>query len=435
MMFTKTLTLYLLTLSTATALASPEVPGAKQTQPIALVGGTVHTVSGETIENATILFEQGKIVAVGKQVSLRQGVQIIQIPGKHVFPGMLDAYTNMGLVEINAVRASDDEQEVGNFNPNVRAEVAVNPDSEIIPTTRSNGVLLCLSAPSGGLVSGRSAVLQLDGWTYEDLTIHAGAGLHVNWPSMALVNDWWVSASAKDQIASREKALLDLTDKFDMARRYDAARSQNPDTLIDVKWESMRDILAGNVPLIVTANNANQIQAAVAFAVRQKVKLIINGGYDAIYCADLLKKHAVPVILGGVYRTPRRTDDFYDLPYEMPAILNRLGVQFCISSDGRFGASMSRNLPFHAGTAAAYGLPVDEAVKAVTLYPAQILGVDKQVGSLEVGKDATLVITDGHLLEIATQVEQTYVQGRRVDMSDRHKRLWNKYQQRYQPAK
>ena len=167
-----------------------------------------------------------------------------------------------------------------------------------------------------------------------------------------------------------------------MARRYDTARSQNPDTLIDVKWESMRDILAGNVPLIVTANNANQIQAAVAFAVRQKVKLIINGGYDAIYCADLLKKHDVPVILGGVYRTPRRTDDFYDLPYEMPAILNRLGVQFCISSDGRFGASMSRNLPFHAGTAAAYGLPVDEAVKAVTLYPAQILGVDKQVGHL-----------------------------------------------------
>jgi len=435
MMFIKTLTLCLLTLSTVTALASPEVPGAKQTRPIALVGGTVHTVSGETIENATILFEQGKIVAVGKQVSLRQGVQIIQIPGKHVFPGMLDAYTNMGLVEINAVRASDDEQEVGNFNPNVRAEVAVNPDSEIIPTTRSNGVLLCLSAPSGGVVSGRSAVLQLDGWTYEDLTVHAAAGLHVNWPSMALVNDWWVTASAKDQIASREKALLDLTDKFDMARRYDTARSQNPDTLIDVKWESMRDILAGNVPLIVTANNANQIQAAVAFAVRQKVKLIINGGYDAIYCADLLKKHDVPVILGGVYRTPRRTDDFYDLPYEMPAILNRLGVQFCISSDGRFGASMSRNLPFHAGTAAAYGLPVDEAVKAVTLYPAQILGVDKQVGSLEVGKDATLVITDGHLLEIATQVEQAYVQGRRVDMSDRHKRLWNKYQQRYKPAK
>ena len=430
-MLIRILTSIALVAITANLLASPEVPGAKQSHPIALVGGTIHTVSGKTLTNATLLFDNGKITAVGTDFDLPQNCEVIAIKGKHVFPGMLDAYTNMGLVEINAVRASKDENETGTFNPNVRAEVAVNPDSEIIPTTRSNGVLLCLAAPSGGTVSGRSAVLQLDGWTYEDLTIRSAAGLHIKWPLMAVVSDWWVTSSAKEQITSREKALAKLEEQFATARLYDKARQSNPDTLVDMKWESMRAVLAGDVPIIVNADNANQIQSAVAFAVRQKVKLIINGGYDAIYCADLLKKHNVPVILGGVYRSPRRSDDFYDLPYEIPAMLSRLGVRFCISSDGRFGASMSRNLPYHAGTAAAYGLDKNEALKAVTLYPAQILGVADRVGSLDIGKDATLVITDGNILEIATQVEQAYVQGRRVDMSDRHKRLWKKYQQRY----
>lgn len=430
-MLIRILTSIALVAITANLLASPEVPGAKQTHPIALVGGTIHTVSGKTLTKATLLFDNGKITAVGTGFGLPQNCQVISIKGKHVFPGMLDAYTNMGLVEINAVRASRDENETGTFNPNVRAEVAVNPDSEIIPTTRSNGVLLCLAAPSGGTVSGRSAVLQLDGWTYEDLTIRSAAGLHINWPLMAVVSDWSVTSSAKEQIASRENLLAKLEEQFTTARRYNNARQGNPDTLVDMKWESMRAVLAGDVPIIVNANNADQIQSAVAFAVRQKVRLIINGGYDAIYCAELLKKHNVPVILGGVYRTPKRSDDFYDLPYEIPAMLSRLGVQFCISSDGRFGASMSRNLPYHAGTAAAYGLDKNEALKAVTLYPAQILGVADRVGSLDIGKDATLVIANGNILEIATQVEQAYVQGRRVDMSDRHKRLWHKYQQRY----
>ena len=430
-MLIRILTSIALVAITANLLASPEVPGAKQTHPIALVGGTIHTVSGKTLTKATLLFDNGKITAVGTGFGLPQNCQVISIKGKHVFPGMLDAYTNMGLVEINAVRASRDENETGTFNPNVRAEVAVNPDSEIIPTTRSNGVLLCLTAPSGGTVSGRSAVLQLDGWTYEDLTIRSAAGLHINWPLMAVVSDWSVTSSAKEQIASRENLLAKLEEQFTTARRYNNARQDNPDTLVDMKWESMRAVLAGDVPIIVNANNADQIQSAVAFAVRQKVRLIINGGYDAIYCAELLKKHNVPVILGGVYRTPKRSDDFYDLPYEIPAMLSRLGVQFCISSDGRFGASMSRNLPYHAGTAAAYGLDKNEALKAVTLYPAQILGVADRVGSLDIGKDATLVIANGNILEIATQVEQAYIQGRRVDMSDRHKRLWHKYQQRY----
>ena len=416
--------------SSAILAAVPEVPGAKQDRPIALVGGTIHTVSGKNIEAGTLLFIDGKIAAIGQDLALPQGAEVIDVKGKHIFPGLIDANSNMGLVEINAVRATKDERETGDFNPNVKAQVAINPDSEIIPTTRSNGVLLCLTAPSGGTISGQSAVIQLDGWTYEDLTIRPAAGLHVNWPLMASVSDWQLTGSAKDSLKARDKNVRELEEFFNTARRYSEARRNDPAAKVDLKWEAMRDVLSGKIPVIASAENANQIQAAVAFSVRQKVKLIISGGYDAIYCTDLLKKHDIPVILGGVYRTPRRTDDFYDLPYEIPSHLEKAGVRFCIASDGRFGASMVRNLPFHAGTAHAYGLSMEAALRSITLSAAEILGVDEQVGSLEQGKDATLVITDGNVLDIRTQVEAAFIQGRRVDLSDRHKKLYYKYDQR-----
>ncbi|MBT6721974.1 MAG: hypothetical protein HOB20_01960, partial [Planctomycetaceae bacterium] len=191
--------------SSAILAAVPEVPGAKQDRPIALVGGTIHTVSGKNIEAGTLLFIDGKIAAMGQDLPLPQGVEVIDVKGKHIFPGLIDANSNMGLVEINAVRATKDERETGDFNPNVKAHVAINPDSEIIPTTRSNGVLLCLTAPSGGTISGQSAVIQLDGWTYEDLTIRPAAGLHVNWPLMASVSDWQLTGSAKDSLKARDK--------------------------------------------------------------------------------------------------------------------------------------------------------------------------------------------------------------------------------------
>ena len=194
--------------------AVPEVPGAKQDHPIALVGGTIHTVSGKNIEDGTLLFIDGKIAAIGHDLNLPQDVEVIDIKGKHIFPGLIDANSNMGLVEINAVRATKDERETGDFNPNVKAHVAINPDSEIIPTTRSNGVLLCLTAPSGGTISGQSAVIQLDGWTYEDLTIHPAAGLHVNWPLMAPVSDWQLAGSAKDTANARDKNVKELVEFF-----------------------------------------------------------------------------------------------------------------------------------------------------------------------------------------------------------------------------
>ena len=414
------------------ALAAPEVPGAPVKKPIAVVGATIHTVSGKTIENGTLLVRNGKVVAVGSKVNVPAQAITVDAGGKHVYPGLFDAYTDIGLVEINAVRATRDHSETGQINPSVKSWVSVNPDSEIIPVTRSNGVLLALTAPAGGLISGKSAVIQLDGWTFEDLTVKASVGMHVDWPNMSPVIDWESDKSAKDQMAARDRTLRTLRDTFNDARAYQkaqaATRSPAPR---DARWEAMLPVLSRQLPLVVAADDLQQLQAAVAFAAEQNVKLIIYGGYDAPLCAELLKKHDVPVIVGGVYRLPRRRFEHYDTPFTVPARLHEAGVKFCISGSGRFGASAVRNLPYHAAMAVAFGLPADEALKAITLYPAEILGIDQQVGSLEKGKDATFCITDGDPLETPTQIEAAYIQGRRVDLNDRHKRLWKKYEEKY----
>ncbi|MFL2870226.1 MAG: amidohydrolase family protein [Pirellulaceae bacterium] len=416
--------------SSAIALANPEVPGSEQSGPIAIIGGTVHSVSGEAIPNGIVLFDNGKVVKVGTDVKLPDDVKVIDANGKHVYPGLIDAFSNIGLVEINAVRATDDRGEVGLFNPNIKAEIAVNPDSEIIPVTRSNGVLMCLTVPYRGLITGQSACLQLDGWTTEDIALKTSVGMHIKWPTMAPVSDWFVSKSAKEQIAERDKRLRQLEDYFEKARRYDEARAAGEISQLDLRLEAMRQVLSKEVPIIVTANGVQEIQSAVAFASLQDLKLIIFGGHDAPYCIDLLRKHRVPVIVGGVYRLPLRSDDAFDSSYTLCETLRKAGVQYCIASFGRFGGSMARNLPYHAATASAYGLPLSEAVKAVTLYPAQILGIDDRVGSIAPGMDATLVITDGHILDTLSNVEVAFIQGRQVSLNDRHKRLFRKYEER-----
>ncbi|MEX0819176.1 MAG: amidohydrolase family protein [Pirellulaceae bacterium] len=419
-------------LSSKQLVASPEIPGESVSRPLAIVGGTIHPVSGEAIDNATLLVRRGKIVAIGTKVRVPDNAMTIDAAGKHIYPGLFDAYTDMGLVEVNAVRASRDQRETGSINPNVKSWVSVNPDSEIIPVTRANGVLLTLSAPSGGLISGQSGVLQLDGWTWEDLTVRTGVGLHVGWPRMSPSIEWDTDESAKEQLESRDKALGQLRQTFKDARAYETARlAPQSEHAIDLRWEAMLPVLHGDVPLIVDADDIQQIQAAVAFAEQQQVKLIIYGGYDAPLCADLLKKHDIPVIIGGVYRLPRRRSEPYDTPYTIPARLHEAGVRFCISGSGRFGASNVRNLPYHAAMAAAFGLPHDEALKAITSYPAEILGVAERVGTLERRRDATLIITDGDPLETTTQVEAAYIQGREVDLNNRHKRLWKKYEEKY----
>ncbi|MEK6236737.1 MAG: amidohydrolase family protein [Planctomycetales bacterium] len=414
------------------AWCATPIPGATQKHPIALTGGTIHPMTRPAFVG-TLLFDKGRIVAVGADVKTPPGTEIIKVPGKHVYPAMIDSHTQMGLVEIGAVRATRDQAEVGSMNPNVKAQVAVNPDSEMIPVARSNGVALTLTVPTGGTITGTSALLQLDGWSWEDLTLKAPVAMHLDWPRMAPIQAWWMKKSPQEQKKERDETLRKLKDFFDQARHYGQARRAQGDGTkrqeFDARLEAMAPVLAGKIPLIVSADEIRQIQAAVAFASREKVRLILHGGYDAMECVELLRSHDVPVIVGGSHRLPRKRDDAFDEPFTLPKRLHEAGIRFCIAGNG--GASNVRNLPYHAATAAAHGLPVEEALKAVTIYPAKILDAADRVGSLEVGKDATLIVVDGNPLDVRGQVEQEFIQGRRVDLNDKHKTLWNKYREKY----
>ncbi len=412
------------------SFAGPEIPGAPQRRPVALVNATIHPVEGDVIENGVMLFEKGKIVGLGRNLKVPDGTQVMDLKGKHVYPSMIESLSNIGLVEINAVRATRDFEETGDVNPNVRANRAFNPDSELIPVTRSNGVLISVSAPTGHLISGQSAVMQLDGWTFEDMTVKSPAAMHIRWPAMSPTVDWHTDETPAEQIKERNEQLEKLQQVFDDARLYQQARRAGEKQPVDLRLKAMLPVINGETPVMVTANDIRQIQAAVAFAAREKIKLIIYGGYDAMHCAELLKKTKTPVVIGGVYRTPRRRGEAYDSPYTLAARLQKAGVTFCISGAGRFGASNARNLPYHASMAAAHGLPREEALRAITLYPAQILGIANRVGSLSPGKDATFFVSSGDPLETDTQVEMAFVQGRQVDLSDRHKRLYQKYRER-----
>jgi imidazolonepropionase-like amidohydrolase len=391
------------------AIASPA--SAKTT---ALRGGTVHTVSGDIIESATLLFDETKIREIGKHVEVPADATVINCAGQHIYPGLIVAYSQIGLVEVRAVRATVDTEEGGPFNPNALVHKAFNADSEIIPVTRSNGVLLALVAPSGGLLSGQSSLMRMSGWTWEEMLFQPGVGMHCQWPG---------GSSSSDQ-------LRQFTELLSNARAYRRARQENPGgTSFDIRLEAMQPLIERKQPLVVDADYLSDIEAAVAYAEWQKLRLVIVGGYDAPLCADLLKKHEVPVIISAVYRLPLRRSDAYDASYTLPARLHAAGVKFAIACNVQSAYNV-RNLPYNAATAAAYGLPADEALKSITLYPAQILGVADRVGSLEAGKEATLFIASGDPLETSTRVVAAYMAGKPIDLDDRHKRLYDKFRAR-----
>ncbi|MDW8263625.1 MAG: amidohydrolase family protein [Phycisphaerales bacterium] len=413
------------------AAGSDEIPGAPQTVPIAIVDADIFPVSSPPIPGGTIVFDKGRITGVGRQVPIPAGARRIDGRGKRVYPGLFDSISDLGLVEINLVRQTVDLRETGSINPNVRAERAINPDSEHISVTRSNGVLLSLVAPEGGLISGSSAIIQLDGWTWEDLTLRAPAAIHLNWPNMRpQQRRYWMTESPGAQNRARDEQLELIRKTFRDARAYQAARQQDESVPFDSRWDAMVPVLEGRIPLVVHANDLLQIQSAVAFARREKLRIVIAGGYDAVECAELLRESGIPVILTGVHRLPQRRGEPYDAAYTLPRRLHEAQVKFAIAGLDRFNGNY-RNLPYNAATAVAFGLDPAEALAAITLRPAEIFGVADRVGSLEVGKDATLFIADGDILEIPTRVEMAFVQGRELDLNDKQKRLYAKYAEKY----
>ena len=414
------------------ALGSDTIPAQPQTKAIAIKGATIHPVSGPDIANGTIVFENGKITAIGADAAVPPGADVIEANGKHVYPGLINANTVLGLVEIGAVRATVDVEEAGAINSNVRAITSVNPDSELIPVARAAGVLTALSVPEGGIISGQSAVLRLEGWTPEEMTVQSPAAMHLRWPNLTIDRRPRARKSVKDQQKEIEKAQKQIRDAFQIARAYwQTRKNPGPDFKDDLRWDALMPVFDGKLPLFVHASTLAQIQAALAWAKEMQLKIVLVDGDDAWRVAAQLKESDIPVILGPATSLPPRRDDDYDSAWSSAAKLQAAGVRFCIASNGRGAETNERNVGYEAGLAAGYGLPKEEALKAVTLYPAQILGVADRLGSLEQGKAATLIVTNGDPLDFPTQVEIAFIDGRKIDLSNRQTRLRDKYREKY----
>ncbi len=413
---------------TAASLGAQDLlpKAAPQQGPIAVVGGTIHTVSNGTLENGTLLFEGGVITAVlpgaMDTAALPAGTEVIDARDKHLFPGFVCAASILGLTEVGAVDMTLDHNEAGSFTPEVVAAVAVNPDSWLIPVTRRNGVLTCGVMPTGGRVSGRASVLQLDGWTTEQMAVEWDAGLVVSWPRIRQPGD--------DDKTTLTEQLQPLDDLFDGAAAYLAARRHDPDLPTDLRYEAMSTVLAGERPLFINASRVRQIETAVLWAVEREMRPVIIGGHGAAACLDLLRRHDVGVAVTSAHRLPSRRDLSFAEPYELPGLLEQAGVRWCLSMS-TYGTSNARNLPYEAAACIGYGLAPDVALRSVTLAAAEVLGVDDRLGSLDAGKLATFFVADGDPFELSTTIERAYIGGRAIALRDKQTELDAKYREKY----
>lgn len=406
----------------------------------AIVGAKVVTVSGAVIENGTVLIQNGKIAAVGANVSVPSGAERIDGKGLSVYPGMIDAATNMGLAEIGqGVNASVDVAETGSVNPNAKAIKGVNPHSSHINVTRVNGITTVLSMPAGGIVSGQAAVINLNGATQAEMSVVPEFGLVINFPRISTFGGFNPftgpqTVDFNEAVKRRDAQLEEIKKAFKEAETYALAKEAYakdkslPYAKNDLKLEAMIPYIRGEKPIIFTAERERDIRGVVKFVEDTKVKGIIVGGQEAWKAAEGLKKNNIPVIYTNIYNLPVRDDDAYDYLFEAPAKLQKAGVAFAIST-GNDGAEV-RDLPYHAGIAGAFGLSKEDALKSVTLYPAQILGIADRFGSLEAGKIANVVVTDGDLLDPRTNIKYLFINGRLVPLTSRHTELFDAFKDR-----
>jgi imidazolonepropionase-like amidohydrolase len=404
---------------------------------VAIVGATIHTVTKGDIPNGTVVFSKGKITAVGAHVPTA-GATIVNGAGKHVYPGMIEALSVIGITEVNqGANGTVDESETGTLNPNANPALAVNPESELLAVARTTGITHANTSPQGGLISGTSALTRLDGWTYEDMNAVRHVALQVHWPRFGRARGGrggfaFAQAGSEDSTA-RDRDIKAIRQIFDDARAYQKAKAAGGARFkMDTKLEALLPVIDGRIPVIIHADEPRAIRSAVAWAQEEGVRPIIAGAGDIWRAGSFLKETNVPVIVAGVLSLPNKESDPYDSAYTIAARLHEAGVKFCISDSGT-GAEpdRARELPFHAGMGASFGLPKEEALKSVTLYPAQILGVGDNLGSIEVGKSASLILTSGDPLEIRTRIIAEYIDGRRVNLEDNKQfRLYQKYMKR-----
>jgi len=414
-------------------------PAAKHTGTTVISNATIHTGTGETIENGTIVLTNGKIVSVGKNVSAPAGATIINAQGKHMYPGLILPVSNLGLIEVSAVRATNDLQEIGELNPNVRSIVAYNTDSRVINTLRSNGILLANVVPQGSLVAGSSSVVQLDAWTWEDAAYKTDGGIHFYMPNLMPRPRLGFGGGGggnnnnnnrQDQADPVKEGLekIDRIKSFFYEAKAYLSEPAHEET--NLKFTAVKGLFEKKQKLYIHANTVKQMLIALDFVKEFAFDVVIVGGSDSWQIADLLKQNNVAVILGQSHNLPTLQDDDIDQPYKTAAMLQKAGVMFSITDDDP--QNRGRNLPFNAGTAVAYGLTKEQALQAITLNAAKIIGVADKTGSLEPGKDANIIISEGDILDMRTSiVTDAFIQGRKIDLMNRQKLLNERYNRKY----
>ena len=415
---------------TLTAWAQP-TPAPDQSRSVLILGATAHLGTGDVLEDCAVGFRNGEIDYVGRsfQVNRQKYDDIVDASGQHLYPGFIVTNTTLGLQEIGAVRATQDQYEVGTFRPNVRSVIAFNTDSEITPTVRTNGVLMGQITPRGGVVSGSSGVVHFDGWNWEDAAMVMVDGIHLNWPATHHRH----RSDGKVDLQRRktyDQQKHEIERFFGEAQAYASAPRGS---VTDVRHEGMRGLFDGTLCLYVHTNDARAITEAVHFKRDLGIeRMAIVGGYDAYLVADLLRENDVAVMLQSVHSLPRFADDDVDLPFKLPKLLMDEGLTVALQVDKRMTEMNSRNLPFYAGTARAYGLTEEQAIQALTRNPARILGIDDVVGTIEKGKVATMFLSEGDALDMRTNsLTQAWIEGRSIDLDNRQRQLYRKFQTKY----
>lgn len=397
---------------------------------IAIKGAKIIPVIGEDIQEGTILIENGKIADIGANIGIPSGATTIDARGLTAYPGMIDSFCYLGLQEIGAVRATVDSRETGRFNPQVRAVEAIWPDSIHIPISRSNGITAAVVACTGGLISGQSGMIRLVGWTPEEMVIKPSVAMYIQFPSIPRFRRQ-AQTQPREQTSKQIEELKDILNRARYyQKRKEAAQKDARLSLpeVDEKLEFLLPVVNGKLPVMISVYADKDIQAAIQFVKDEKLKAIFFGVTEGWKVAEDLKKSGIPVVFGSLNAMPPKWEDGYDSIYRNPGVLANAGVKFAFSSQS---SSAAKDLPYHAAKAAAFGLDKKEALKGVTIYPAQIFGVDDMMGSLEKGKVANLVLADGDILELGTNIKYVFIDGRQTDLSNRYTELLERYKKRH----
>jgi len=412
------------------SIIAQQTPAPKQTQAYSIEGATAHLGNGQVIENSLVMFANGKITFVGSANSKigRQGI-VIDGKNKHLYPGFIAASASLGLAEIDAVKASLDFDETGDMLPHVRSLIAYNAESKVVESVRLSGVLTAEVAPRGGTISGTSSVMQMDAWNWEDAAIKVDNGIHINWPASLTTGRWWLGEDPSWKTSnSYPRNTQRIHDFFADAKRY-LASDRNA---VNLPFEATQGLFDGSQTLYIHVSGHKEIADAVNMGLSIGIqKMAIVHGRDADKVADLLVKNNIPVVVDRPHRLPNNVDDDYDLPFRHASILMDKGITVAIGMEGQFERQHTRNLPFYAGTFAAYGVDREKAVQMITGNAAKVLGIDSFTGTLEVGKDATLFMSEGDALDMRTNiVSNAFIQGRKIILESHHTKLWKRYDQK-----